>query len=193
MASANGTSTVPCSGRINCAHQKLRGVMMASVNVRIGNVGSYWPAACKQAVKDLNALFKQKGIKVTLALGGTGPTIGVKTDAGITGTAVHGRTRAEVDGSGRLRRAEVSLPVKLTINTPSGSRDAGIGMAEVVAAHELVHALGHTPHDTHLMARTLQKVMGDRPAGDKLRAGAVAMPPLQLSKETVKALKDIWG
>lgn len=166
--------------------------MMTSVNVKIGSVGSYWPAACKQAVKDLNALFKRKGINVTLALGGAGPTIGVKTDATITGTAVHGKTRVEVDGSGRLRRADVRLPVKLTINTPAGSRDAGAGMAEVVAAHEFVHALGHTPHDTHLMARTLQKVMGDRPAGDKLKAGAIAMPPLQLSQETVKALKAIW-
>ena len=166
---------------------------MATVNVKLGSVGSYWQPACKQAVKDLNALFKKKGIKVTLAMGGASPIIGVKTDASITGNAVHGKTRAELDGSGRLRRAQVSLPVKLTIHTPTGSREAGTGMASVIAAHEFVHALGHTPHNSHLMARTMHKVMGDKPSGDKLKAGGVTMPPLQLSKEAVKTLKEIWS
>ena len=83
-------------------------------------------------------------------------------------------------------KAEVRLPVKLTINTPRGEREAGPGMHEVVAAHEFVHALGHAPHNSHLMAQTLHKVMGDRSAGDKLRAGSDSMPPLQLSDESVE-------
>jgi hypothetical protein len=66
-------------------------------------------------------------------------------------------------------------------------------MAEVIAAHEFVHALGHAPHNSHLMAQTLNKVLGDRAAGDKLKAGAVAMPPLQLSDESVAMLKGIWS
>jgi hypothetical protein len=166
---------------------------MAAVNVKLGGLNASWTAACKQAVTDLNFLFKRKGIKVALALNGAGPTITVRTDPAILGTAVHGRTSAETDGAGKLLRAEVRLPVKLTINTPSGIRDAGTGMAEVVAAHEFVHALGHEPHNSHLMAQTLYKVLGDRAAGDKLKAGAVAMPPLQLSDESVEMLKGIWS
>jgi hypothetical protein len=166
---------------------------MAAVNVKLDGVGTYWAPACKEAVKDLNVLFKRKGINVSLALNGAGPTITVKTDPAIVGTAVHGKTSAETDGAGRLLRAEVRLPVKLTINTPSGVRDAGTGMAEVIAAHEFVHALGHAPHNSHLMTQTWHKVMGDRAAGDKLRAAAVAMPPLQLSDDSVKMLKEIWN
>lgn len=166
---------------------------MTAVNVKLDGIGGVWSAACKDAVKDLNALFQRKGINVKLALNGSGPTITIKTDPAIVGTAVHGKTRAEIDGRGRMLRAEVRLPVKLTINTPSGIRDAGAGMAEVVAAHEIVHALGHTPHTSLLMAQTMHKVMGNRPAGDKLKAGAATMPPLQLSDDTVKMLKEIWN
>ena len=166
---------------------------MISVNVKLGGIGTYWTTACKQAVSDLNSLFKRKGIEVALAVNGAGPTISVSTDPAIVGTAVHGRTSAETDGAGKLLRAEVRLPVKLTINTPKGIRDAGTGMAEVIAAHEFVHALGHEPHNSHLMTQTVSKVMGDRAAGDKLQAGAVAMPPLQLSDESVDMLKGIWS
>jgi hypothetical protein len=168
---------------------------MTAVNVKLGDIGSQWTAACKQAVSDLNSLFMRKGIEIKLALNGAGPTITVKTDPGILGTAVHGQTAAETDGAGKLRRAEVGLPVKLTINTPKGIRDAGIGMAEVVAAHEFVHALGHVPHNSHLMAQTLQKVMGDRPrqaeggrchdasAGSFGRVGRDAQGNLELKRD----------
>ena len=165
---------------------------MAAVSVKLGDIGSYWTTACRQAVRDLNVLFSRKGIAVVLALNGAGPVITVRTDPGILGTAVHGQTSAETDGAGTLRRADVRLPVKLTINTPAGIRDAGTGMAEVIAAHEFVHALGHAPHNSHLMTRTLSKVMGDRAAGDKLQAGAIVMPPLQLSDDSVEMLKGIW-
>lgn len=166
---------------------------MAAVNVKLGDIGSHWATACKQAVSDLNLLFKRKGIGVVLALNGAGPTITVTTDPRILGTAVHGQTSAETNEVGTLLRAEVRLPVKLTINTPKGMRDAGTGLAEVIAAHEFVHALGHAPHNSHLMAQTLYKVLGDRAADDKLKAGAVSMPPLQLSDESVAMLKGIWS
>jgi hypothetical protein len=166
---------------------------MAAVNVKLGDIGSHWTAACKQAVHDLNLVFRRKGIQVSLAVNGAGPVISVRTDSSIIGTAVHGKTNAELDGAGKMLRADVRLPVKLTINSPKGIRDAGLGMAEVIAAHELVHALGHTPHNSHLMTQTFNKVLGDNAAGDKLQAGGVAMPPLQLSDETVDMLKGIWS
>lgn len=43
------------------------------------------------------------------------------------------------------------------------------------------------------MTQTMTKQMGGRAAGDKLKAGAVTMPPLELSPESIEALKAIWG
>jgi hypothetical protein len=166
---------------------------MASVGVKLGDIGSHWTTACKQAVHDLNLLFRRKGIEVTLAINGAGPTIAVKTDPAILGTLVHGKTSAETNDAGKLLRAEVRLPVKLTINTPNGVRDAGTGYAEVIAAHEFVHALGHAPHNSHLMAQTFSKSPGDRAAGDKLTAGGVSLPPLDLSTDSVDQLKSLWS
>jgi hypothetical protein len=165
---------------------------MTPVNVKLGDIGSYWTNACKQAVHDLNVLFKRKGVAVTLSVNGAGPTLSVRTDASIVGMLVHGKTNAEIEG-GKVVRADVRLPVKLTISTPQGIRDAGGGMAEVIAAHEFVHALGHTPHNSHLMTQTWTKIPGDRPAGDKLQAGSLPMPPLQLSDDSVDMLKGIWS
>lgn len=167
---------------------------MATVSVNLSEIGPLWTKACKQAVADLNVLFKRKGIDVALAAGGSeGPIITVKTDSGILGTAVHGRTSAETTGTGQLLRAEVRLPVTVIINTPDGPRDAGPGVLEVIAAHEFVHALGHADHNSHLMAQTMTKRMGDAVAGDKLQAGAITMPPLDLAPESVEQLKAIWG
>jgi len=41
---------------------------MATVNVKLGSIGSHWTAACKQAVADLNSLFRRKGVPVVLAI-----------------------------------------------------------------------------------------------------------------------------
>lgn len=168
--------------------------VMAAVNVKLGDIGPGWTKACKQAVTDLNALFKRKGIEVSLGVnGGRGPTLSVRTDPGILGTAVHGKTSAETTESGRLLGAEIRLPVQVVINTPSGLRGAGQGVLEVIAAHEFVHALGHVPHNSHLMGQTMTKIMGNSAAGDKLKSGAAMLPPLQLGDESVQMLKEIWG
>ncbi|MHB0955526.1 MAG: zinc metalloprotease [Pirellulaceae bacterium] len=166
---------------------------MTAVNVNVSGVGSNWRRPCQQAVTDLNALFKRSGIKVVLGTTGSqGPTIIVKTDPSIQGNAVHGRTTSAFSDSGQLLRAEIRLPIKVTINTPKGIRDAGPGVLEVIAGHEFVHALGHDDHNSHLMGQTMSKVMGDTPAGDKLNVGSVTMPPLVLSTESITALKAIW-
>lgn len=166
---------------------------MANVQVKLDKLDATWTQACKQAVTDLNTLFKHKGVAVTLSLAAGGPVITVKTDSKIGATAVHGEATTEQTGTGRLLRSEIRFPATMKINTPSGLRPAGPGIYLVVAAHEFVHSLGHGSHNTHLMAQTLQKVMGDSPKGDKLQAGAVMMPPLQLSDASVQELKAIWG
>jgi hypothetical protein len=167
---------------------------MTTVSVQLVNLGAPWTGACQNAVTTLNQLFRRNGVGVALAIGRSGtPTISVKTDASIQGSAVHGRTSAESTDTGRLLRAVVGLPVKVTINTPQGIRDAGPGILEVIAAHEFVHALGHASHNSELMGQTMYKELGDSAAGDKLRSGSGKMPPLTLASDSVAQLKAIWS
>ena len=166
---------------------------MAAVKVDLSGLDAYWIKACKRAVTDLNVLFKKSGINVVFAMGSsTGPTITVRTDSTISGTAVHGRTSATTSGSGQLQSAEVKLPVDVRINTPNGIRGAGLGVLEVIVAHEFVHALGQEKHSSHLMAQTWTKLAGDTPAGDKLEAGGISIPPLALASDSIDLLKSIW-
>lgn len=166
---------------------------MSRVSVKLGGLNSEWAAACRHAVSHLNAAFKAKHISIVLDANGlTSPTITVKTDPSIHGNAVHGRTTAEFNSNGGMIRSEVRLPVEVTINTPSGQRKAGPGILEVIAGHEFVHALGHDQHNSHLMSQTMYKEMGDRAAQDKLRAGAIHLPPLSLSDDTVATLQSLW-
>jgi len=167
---------------------------MTTVWVQLANAGANWTTPCRKAVTALNELFRRNQINVSLTTNhSNGPSITVKIDAGIQGTAVHGRTTAESTDTGRLLRAEVRLPVKVTINTPGGQRDAGPGVLEVIAGHEFVHALGHSAHNSHLMGQTMNKELGDSRAGDRLQSGGVKMPPLMLSAESIDQLKAIWN
>jgi predicted Zn-dependent protease len=166
---------------------------MANVKVTLdGQIGATWTTAFSQAVTQLNTLFDQKGIAVTLSMTGSGPVISARTDPSIGITAVHGTARTERTSSGRLVRSDVKLPPQIQINTPNGLRPAGPGIYLVVAAHELVHSLGHDGHNSHLMAQVFQKVLGDSPDGDKIQAGSVSLPPLRLSNDSVQILKGIW-
>ncbi|MFL6606063.1 MAG: hypothetical protein ACJ8R9_32700 [Steroidobacteraceae bacterium] len=163
------------------------------MSVKIGGLAADWAAACRQAVLQLNSVFHARHINVVLETNGaSSPVICVRTDPSIQGSAVHGRTTSEFNSSGAMLRAEVRLPVSVKINTPSGLRNAGPGVLQVIAGHELVHALGHDQHNSHLMAQTMYKEMGDRAGQDKLRAGSISLPPLSLSPESVTTLKSIW-
>jgi hypothetical protein len=166
---------------------------MATVFVDLRDLDSKWSNACRKAETELNALFKHNGIGVVLTTKGPQTlTITVITDPGIQGTAVHGRTSAETDSSGRMVRSTIRLPVNVTISTPGGIRDAGMGPFEVIAAHEFVHALGHEPHNSLLMTQTWNKEPGDTAAGDILRGNGAKMPPLKLSPESISILQGIW-
>ncbi len=163
---------------------------MIRVNVRTTSLGQSWNMACQRAANDLNVLFSRNRIGVHLAIGASqGPTIVVAIDPSIQGTLVHGNTTARFSGSGGFLGADVRLPTRITINTPRGPRDAGVGILEVVAAHEFVHALGHDGHNSSLMAQTMEKEMGDSPGGDKLKANNILMPPLQLSVQSIVTLQ----
>jgi len=166
---------------------------MKHVSVKIKGLASEWASAGRLAIPALNAEFRKKHVNVVLEADGvTGPVISLRTDPGIGATAVHGRTHAEFDGSGMLISADVRLPEKVIINTVAGPRNAGPGVLEVIVGHELVHALGHEPHNSHLMTQTMTKDGGSRPGEDRLLAGSVRMPPLVLSDESVALLQSVW-
>jgi hypothetical protein len=167
---------------------------MAKVVVKLDALGVVWTSACTHAVTDLNAIFKRKSIGVVLALSGKdAPVITVQLDPTIGETIVHGRTSATTDDAGRLVSAVVKLPGKAIISTPAGIRGAGGGVLKVIAAHEFVHALGQEEHNTHLMAKSFTKDSGAQPAGDKLVAGSVSLPPIVLATESIDLLKSIWS
>lgn len=167
---------------------------MATVRVTLDSqIGAAWMGAFERAITNLNALFRRERAAIVLSQTSEGPVISVRVDSSIGTTAVHGQATTETTTAGRLVRSEVRLPVQIEINTPRGMRGAGPGVYEVVAAHELVHSLGHAGHNSHLMAQTFQKVMGDTPAGDRLQANTVILPPLRLSDDSVSLLRGIWG
>jgi hypothetical protein len=167
-------------------------MVMAAVYVDLGSIGPKWPAACRTAVAHLNKLFKQNSIGVSLALiGQGGPRIMVQTDASITGT-LHGHTQTQTI-SGQLQSAVVTLPVKASINTPQGVREAGAGVLEVIVAHEFVHALGQVKHSTsNLMCSPMMPVPGNSPSGDLLQANGVNLPPIALASDTIQLLQSLW-
>jgi hypothetical protein len=162
------------------------------VSVKLIGLPSDWSGACRAAITALNGIFRTKRVNVVLqAEGRTGPIISVRVDPTIQGTAVHGQTHAEFNND-ILTKADVRLPQKILINTPAGMRNAGRGVFQVIAAHEFVHALGQEHHNSHLMAQTMQKDVGDSPGQDKLRAGATSLPPISLSDDSIALLRSIW-
>jgi hypothetical protein len=167
---------------------------MKRVSVRIKGLPAAWDGACRHAVTHLNSEFKKKHINVVLEADGVvGPVISIRIDPSIQGTAVHGRTEAEFSGAGAMISADVRLPVEVIMSTPARLRNAGAGVLEVIAGHEFVHALGHEPHNTHLMSQTMYKEAGDRPVDDRLKAGTIRLPPVVLSDDSVELLQSIWN
>src|ERR1700690_3828298 len=160
------------------------------VAVKLNDLSSEWASACRHAATVLNGIFKTKHINVVLeADGHTGPIISVRVDPAIVG--LHGHTTAESNNS-VLTSADVHLPGKPLVSTPASVRNAGSGVLQVIAAHEFVHALGQTDHDSHLMTWKMDVAYGDTPGQDRLRAGAVLLPPIILSEESISLLRSIW-
>ena len=160
------------------------------VAVKLRDLPSEWAGACRHAITTLNGVFRTKHINAVLeADGHTGPTISVRVDPSIVG--LHGHTTAE-SSNGVLTAADVHLPGNPLVSTPARVRKPGSGVLQVIAAHEFVHALGQTDHDSHLMTWQMDVAAGDTPSQDKLRAGALLLPPIVLSEDSVSLLQSIW-
>lgn len=160
------------------------------VAVKLKDLPSEWASACRHATTALNAVFRSKQINVVLqADGHAGPIISVRVDPNIV--ALHGHTSAESNNA-VLTTADVNLPGKPLVSTPASVRNAGSGVLQVIAAHEFVHALGQTGHDSHLMTWKMDVAAGDSPSQDRLRAGALLLPPIILSDDSISLLQSIW-
>ena len=160
------------------------------VAVKLKELPSDWASACRHATTVLNGIFKAKHINVVLeADGNTGPIISVQADPSIVG--LHGHTTAESNNN-MLTAADVHLPGNPLVSTPARVRKPGSGVLQVIAAHEFVHALGQTDHDSHLMTWKMDVAADNTPSGDKLRAGAILLPPIILSEDSIALLRSIW-
>ena len=170
---------------------------MVTVTVNLSALGADWSKPCQMAIDELNQLFKKGGIPIKCVTGKGGhggPSIEIKVDPSIGKNMVHGKTSTAVSG-GKMIKATVGLPKELKFSVPwgeTGLRSAGAGARSVIAGHEIVHALMHHTHNSHLMAQTLSVEIGDDASGDKLKAKDVLMPPLQLSNATIGDLKAAW-
>jgi hypothetical protein len=160
------------------------------VAVKLIDLPSDWTGACRHATTVLNGVFSKKHINVVLeANGHSGPIISVRVDPSIVG--LHGHTTAQSINN-VLTSADVNLPGRPLVSTPAAVRNAGSGALQVIAAHEFVHALGQTDHDSALMTWKMDVAFGDTPGQDKLRAGAILLPPIVLSEDTISLLQSIW-
>ena len=170
---------------------------MVTVTVDLSALGADWSKPCKMAIEELNKLFKKGGIPIKCVngkAGHSGPSMEIKVDPSIRDNLVHGKTSTAVMG-GKMTKATIGLPKELKFAVPwgdTGMRSAGAGARSVVAGHEIVHALMHHNHNTHLMAQTFSAEIGTDASGDKLKAKDVLMPPLQLSNATIGDLKAAW-
>ena len=160
------------------------------VAVKLKDLPSEWASACRHATTVLNGVFRTKHINVVLeADGHSGPIISVRVDPSIVG--LHGHTSAKTNND-VLTAADVNLPGKPLVSTPARVRNAGSGVLQVIAAHEFVHALGQTGHDSHLMTWKMDVAAAGTPSQDRLRAGAILLPPIILSDDSISLLQSIW-
>jgi hypothetical protein len=118
----------------------------------------------------------------------------------MSGTALKAYTRLVRTEEGPTEKAYIFLPATPLMNSPSGQRQTGAGVMQVMALHELIHACGlenedHTPGD--IFDGNPQPNPGNRPSDDHLDAleGSKrhSMPPILWSIATIKKIKAQWS
>lgn len=180
---------------------------------------SMWGSLIKTCIGEFNRLSKEHRLGVTLqdsdeppvpGRGGADVAVaaangqinfkydGLEEQIAFDGSRLHGRTR-QVRRSDGIEKAYIYLPAQPLINTPSGRRPVGADVMKLIAVHEFVHACGLTdsehstedlfqgnPNVDYGRSAARDRVFGRR--GDK----QVSMPPLFLSAETARRIKDNW-
>lgn len=179
-----------------------------------------WGAVFAACMREFNQLAKAHKFGVTLEAsteppvpGGGGADVavaaangqidfdydGVREKIAFDGAHMHGRTR-QVQRDDSMEKAYIYLPAQPLINTPNGRRPVGPGVLTLIGVHEFVHACGltnaeHTADDLFQGVPNVdsgQNAARDRVMGRRGKQ-TVWMPPLFLSAETARRIKDNWS
>jgi hypothetical protein len=124
--------------------------------------------------------------------------------------ATHGITSlSSIEHSGEIVKADILVHPKPQVQASrkkAGSkeyegvaRDAGVGIRLVIIAHEFVHACGLEKHSNNegqdVFYSPLEPNSGDKPQGDYMKIpieGGIRLPPVVLSAQTARRLRDVW-
>jgi hypothetical protein len=179
-----------------------------------------WGSLIDASIGEFNQLSKQHRLGVTLQKSGDPPIPGrggadvlvasangqidfrydgIEQTLPFDGTRLHGKTRQIRTDQG-MEKAYMYLPAQPMINTPNGRRAVGPAIMKLIAVHELVHACGlvdaeHSTRDLFQGNPNVdygQSAARDRAMGKRGNL-TVWMPPLFLSAETARRIKDNWA
>jgi hypothetical protein len=179
-----------------------------------------WGSLIEASIAEFNQLSKQHKCGVTLEKsddppipGGAGADVlvaaangqidfkydGIEEKLPFDGTRMHGKTRQMRRDDG-MEKAYVYLPAQPMISTPNGRRAVGPAIMKLILVHEFVHACGlvdaeHSTEDLFQGNPNVdygQTAARDRAMGKRGKQ-TVWMPPLFLSAETARRIKDNWG
>ena len=191
-------------------------LVYADPTVQKGIWGSVIPAS----IAEFNQLSKQHRLGVTLqksadppipGRGGADVLVaaangsidfkypGLEEKLAFDGTRLIGKTRQIRTDQG-IEKAYLYLPAQPMISTPNGLRAVGPAIMKLIAVHEFVHACGlvDAEHSTEDLFQgnpnvdSGQSAPRDRAMGRRGNQ-TVWMPPLFLSAQTARRIKDNWA
>jgi hypothetical protein len=185
-------------------------------------LGTGWRQVVSDAIRSFNTIATRDrlGVQFTVVTTAPGNTAGAGADVAVrtingsgsfrfegtdypvnlAGSGMHGLTmQVKYASPLRVAKAFVYLPLNPLGNTPRGQRPAGTGVRLVIAFHELVHACGlsNDDHGSAAFHGTPSFDYGRTAADDRIVVGSgrkrIVMPPLVLSGETRRLIRDNWS
>lgn len=172
-----------------------------------------WSVALERAIKEFNRAAHGRRLtllfELTIKESDAQVTFGVGAKDQFR-SSTHGTTSvSSIEHSGTIVKADILVHPSPQVWAPrkkEGSkeyeqveRDAGDGIRLVIIAHEFVHACGLVDHSNNesqdVFYSPLQPNGGDRPQDDYMSVPikrGVRMPPVVLSAQTARRLRDVW-
>jgi hypothetical protein len=173
-----------------------------------------WSVALERAITEFNRATHQRGlslrIKRTTKQSEAQLTFAVGSKEKFV-SAVHGITSSGWDpDQDAIVSADIVVhpsPKVRVFQRKAGSKDyeevereAGEGIRVVIIVHEFVHAVGLKNHSDgkaqDVFYSPLEPNAGDRPQDDYMKVPIIKglkLPPVVLSPQTAKRIKDIWA
>ena len=172
-----------------------------------------WSVALERAIKEFNCVTHARRLALRFELttkeSDAQVTFGVGKPEDFQ-SSTHGTTSlSSIEHSGEILKADILVHPKPQVWAPrkkQGSkeyeqiqRDAGDGVRLVIIAHEFVHACGLENHSNNegqdVFYSPLEPNSGDTPHGDYMKVpikGGIRLPPVVLSAQTARRLRDAW-